>query len=133
MHRLGYRLGCLAFDLGCLCLDFKSVIWEDYGNGVLSKFKDSPVVGVDDFRDAPASSLADVQLQEDGRRLRKAVLHEDTASCQILNHAHVAKGSLHLPSNSMEIIAVPQNGILFRCFRRGVVRFFLFPESVKID
>ena len=66
-------------------------------------------------------------------RLRKAVLHKDTASCQILNHAHVAKGSLHLPSNSMEIIAVPQNGILFHCFRRGVVRFFLFPESVKID
>lgn len=57
---------CLSFDLGCLCLDFKSVIWEDYGNGVLSKFKDSPVVGVDDFLDAPASSLADVQLQEDG-------------------------------------------------------------------
>lgn len=59
--------------------------------------------------------------------------HEDTASCLILNHAHVAEDSLHLPSNSMEIIAAPQNGILFRCFRRGVVRFFPFPESVKID
>lgn len=99
MHRLGYRLGCLAFDLGCLCLDFKSVIWEDYGNGVLSKFKDSPVVGVDDFRDAPASSLTDVQLQEDGRRLRKTVLHKDTASCQILNHAHIAKGAVHFSSS----------------------------------
>lgn len=70
MHRLGGKVSDLCIDWGidwgCLCLDFKSVIWEDYGNGVLPKFKDSPVVGVDDFRDAPASSLADVQLQEDG-------------------------------------------------------------------
>ena len=56
--------------MGCLVFGFKSVIGEDNGNGVLSKFKDSPVVGVDDFRDSTASSLADVQLQEDGRKIR---------------------------------------------------------------
>ncbi len=52
---LGLNLGGIVLDLGGIDLSIRLdfVEWQDDRNGVLSKFKDSLVVNVDDFRDTP--------------------------------------------------------------------------------
>ena len=66
-------LGYLAFDLGGnaldrgidLCSRLNSVEWQNNGDGVFPETVDALVVCADDFGDASAGALADVQLQED--------------------------------------------------------------------
>lgn len=53
------------------------------------------------------------------------MLNEDAPRGGVLVHAYVAEGDLHLPPIASEVVVAPQDSILLRRLRRGVVWVFL--------